>query len=109
MRNQPQGPTAPPYGDQCHKPHCTNKTDLVFMRVLNKKTGLREVGSFSGHTGKPSYGYVSNGVICMNEQFDYLGWVELCGNCYQLDLKANGKRAVDFCRKVAKQKADKPS
>ncbi len=95
--------TAPPYPPECQKAECSEDTAVAFMRVFNKNRGKNEIGAFGGYTGKSAYGYQSNNEIVMHDQFDYIGWVTRCGNCYQIDLKSQSKRATDICKKQFKE------
>lgn len=100
----------PPYPEICAKTGCNHKTDIVFMRVFDKNQskiivdsfGPREYGVGEKKTNKRQFGYVNNGVIVMNEQFDYRGWITRCGSCYSQDLKAYGKGTINTAKQADK-------
>ncbi len=78
------------------------------MRVFNKDMAKTEIGGVGGSANevnyrRMAYAYTSNRQLVMNDKYDYVGWVTRCGFCYHDDLKASGKRAVDYCKKQKEQ------
>lgn len=107
--------TAPPYPEICSKTGCDHKTDIVFIRIFdNNKSqivvdgfGKREYGVGKKKVEKRAFGYVNNGVIVMNEQFDFRGWITRCGGCYSQDLKSYGKGVASTAKQINQGESDK--
>lgn len=103
----PPKATACPPPEFCQIAGCENKTGVAFMQVFNKDTGHREIGGVGGAVNevggrRGSYAYISNNQLVMGDKYDFRGWVTRCGNCYQIDLMGQGKRAIDNCKAHAK-------
>jgi len=94
--------TVEKWSDICGNHGCDESTDIIFAKVFNNATGKYEVGSFTGQqNGKKSrsnYGYMNNGKVSMNEQYQLKKWITRCGKCYLNDLEKTGKKALDIAK-----------
>ena len=102
--NRPDAKTAPRYNEVCGKNGCTNHTDLVFMCVLNNKTGKYEVGCMSGHDKKPAYGFQNGNEVFMNAQFEFKSWITRCCSCYRDDITKHGKSVAGYVNGIKEER-----